>query len=195
MNKKVELKDVEWRQIQDAPIGYFVSNYGEILVNLANGDEVYLPKHISNKHQYVTIMNRRYYVDYIVAKAFIDNPRAYFRVKHLDGDITNNKITNLAWTNQSIEMVSKYKQNKVKGNCCKCVELDQEYTTTLSASICTGIPVIAINESMKTGKSCFGYHFTAITELKDPICICSSELIDNMTKYESIDDFVKSIIN
>lgn len=36
-------------------------------------------------------------LDYLVAKAFIPRPSSATRVKHLDGDMTNNVASNLAW--------------------------------------------------------------------------------------------------
>ena len=37
------------------------------------------------------------YLHRVVAEAFIDNPNGYNIVRHIDGDVTNNTVSNLIW--------------------------------------------------------------------------------------------------
>lgn len=41
--------------------------------------------------------DRDYYLHRLVAETFIPNPNGYDEVHHLDGDFTNNRISNLQW--------------------------------------------------------------------------------------------------
>jgi len=41
--------------------------------------------------------SKRYYIHRLVATLFVKNKNGYHYVKHIDGDVTNNKVTNLKW--------------------------------------------------------------------------------------------------
>lgn len=47
-------------------------------------------------------------VHQLVAKAFIENPKRYPMVNHIDGDATNNNVSNLEWVTQSQNMKHAY---------------------------------------------------------------------------------------
>ena len=43
-------------------------------------------------------LNERYYnVDYLVASTWVENPNHHTHVKHLDGNESNNDVSNLEW--------------------------------------------------------------------------------------------------
>ncbi|WP_198175071.1 NUMOD4 domain-containing protein [Spirosoma arboris] len=46
------------------------------------------------------------FIDELVAKAFLANPKNYKRVVHIDGDLQNNKASNLRWNTDVVEAVS-----------------------------------------------------------------------------------------
>lgn len=43
------------------------------------------------------------YVHKLVAESFIDNPKNYSFITHLDGDIKNNSVDNLAWVEKPVK--------------------------------------------------------------------------------------------
>ena len=55
-------------------------------------------KIVSLKHQG---KSKKYYIHRLVAQVYIDNPCGYSAVKHIDGDVANNKVENLKWDERS----------------------------------------------------------------------------------------------
>lgn len=63
-----------------------------------------LVKQKENKDGYnvVTLINdsgepKEFRVDYLVASSFVPNPHNYKNIRHIDGDINNNRADNLEW--------------------------------------------------------------------------------------------------
>lgn len=54
-----------------------------------------------NGYQYVTIEGKHRRVNRLVAKAFLENPDDLPVVHHIDGNKTNNKLSNIQWTTYS----------------------------------------------------------------------------------------------
>lgn len=104
----------EWKP---TPIeGYHVSNHGRvksIARSVSNKayrykkvmpvKEVMLSLKPNSKIGYVIVSLRRkkYYVHRLVAQAFIDNSQGKPQVNHIDGDKSNNHVSNLEWCNNS----------------------------------------------------------------------------------------------
>lgn len=63
-----------------------------------------LVKQKKNKDGYnvVTLINdsgesKEFRVDYLVASSFVPNPHNYKNIRHIDGDLNNNRADNLEW--------------------------------------------------------------------------------------------------
>ena len=63
-----------------------------------------LVKQKKNKDGYnvVTLINdsgesKEFRVDYLVASSFVPNPHNYKNVRHIDGNVNNNRADNLEW--------------------------------------------------------------------------------------------------
>lgn len=119
------ITEEEWRDVPDYEGYYQVSNLGNVrscdrmyLKSTPDGKPVYRLFHGKKLVSYAT-KGRKYLqvglcrdgkmvnvpVHQIVAKTFLPNPNRYSKVKHLDGDCTNNAVSNLEWdTSSSVEV-------------------------------------------------------------------------------------------
>ena len=43
------------------------------------------------------LKDKYYNIDYLVASTWVENPNHHTHVKHLDGDVSNNDVSNLQW--------------------------------------------------------------------------------------------------
>ena len=83
-----------WLDVKDVD-GYEVSNYGRIRIK--NNGRIVKP-YINRGYERVNMGNKRNYVHRVVADAFFDhNGGEHTQVNHIDGNKTNNNLTNLEW--------------------------------------------------------------------------------------------------
>ena len=91
-----------------------VSNDGQVRIVYLNHDNEIMKIKTVNQHwkgktvKYLGIPAGPY-VHRLVAQAFIDNPNSHRFVIHLDGDLENNQVDNLAWTDTARPRIDKNK--------------------------------------------------------------------------------------
>lgn len=91
---------MQWKIIADRP-GYSVSENGDIRNNKTGR---ILKGNVDNNGYIRVMLGRKtspLYIHRIVAMAFIDNPESLPQVDHIDGDKSNNAVSNLRWVSAS----------------------------------------------------------------------------------------------
>lgn len=95
-----------WKDIPNYEGKYQISNFGNVIsLNFANKHFPRLLKLKNHKDGYKLVglsngqaNNKTFFaVHRLVAQAFIPNPENKEQVNHIDGDKSNNKVTNLEW--------------------------------------------------------------------------------------------------
>lgn len=87
----------QWKQIQDAPEGYYVSDLGRIKIETDTREVVKLG-FLAGGYYMVSINHKTKAVHRIVAEHFCDGPDDYECVNHLNGIKTDNRAINLEKT-------------------------------------------------------------------------------------------------
>lgn len=119
--------DEIWKPIEENPV-YLVSNYGRVRTidhpvwcKVNNSYSIRkgrfcTPTNNNSKRYWrvgVQINNRQKHlaIHRLVAKAFIPNPDNLPQINHIDGDKSNNKVSNLEWCNNGYNQAHAWKNN------------------------------------------------------------------------------------
>ena len=105
---------------------YSISNKGRVKSNIRQGGGGFIKHILSNKGYYtVSLRNKdidnkphRFLVHRLIALSFIDNPKNYPIIDHINRIRTDNRIENLRWCDYALNS-----QNRtIKGCICKTIE-------------------------------------------------------------------------
>ena len=179
-----------WKHIAGLSLGCEVSSYGNVRVNY--GDHMKeVPLHTSYKGDTIVYLEgKQLIVHRLVAEAFLPQIEAPAVVKHLDGDKSNNAVTNLKWSSYSDEARSHVHTGKLRGTRVLCKETGKVYATIQSAAFCTGLQICAVEYGLQNGCIMFGYTFLHVEDeqnIDDMILVTTQQIIELGKKLNSTD--------
>jgi DNA-directed RNA polymerase specialized sigma subunit len=161
--KKIE--DEVWREVPETNNRYHVSNYGRVKSFAYNKkDGVILKNSISNGFRAIQIKqnnaSKRYYIHKLVAEIWISKPSEnHAFVTHNDGNLLNNRASNLSWhTKESLNEQHRELNKKKYG--------DSKRTTLINNSKLKEQDVILLKSMLHRG----------ITQAKIAKLFCISEM-------------------
>ena len=156
-----------WKEIEEAP-AYLVSNFGKVMTTHGNGKKIM--KQGTDKDGYkkiaLSIGNGRYIhrrVHRLVATAFLENKNEFPIINHIDGDVTNNRVDNLEWCNNSRNQLHRY---RVLHKTWDATRLGRQYTFT---------PIIARNIISKKE-----IEFDCVNECARYFCVSDSVIFNRL---------------
>lgn len=189
-----------WKHIEGLPLGYEVSNKGNVRLNYGDNKYEDIPFIISDGYYMFKAFNRYHAVHKVVASAFINNPDNYELVEHKDRDRKNNQVENLCWTSRSKMMIDKCIKGKSTGVAVRCIETNQIFSTITSAEAYFGLRRDLINHSIESGVPCCGYTFEIVEHVNsdDTILFVASKAVieasEDCKSVEELNQYIKNHI-
>ena len=128
-----------WKNIKDYENLYAISNYGKIRSCISN--KVLKPVKMNTGYYRISLCKnknkREFYIHRLVAQHFLNNNKNLTEVNHIDGNKSNNCVTNLEWCNRkyNIEHSIKILGNKFgKRRPVQCLETNRIFSSLTEAS-------------------------------------------------------------
>jgi hypothetical protein len=123
--------DEVWKQIESFP-GYAISTYGRV-VNLMH-DRPVNGSLTANHYLKVTLRDEdghsyQQYVHQLVAQTFFSGWRQGIRVRHLDGNRSNNSVTNLSFMGGVYRLPKRIKFSRITSQRVRIVETGEVFRT------------------------------------------------------------------
>ena len=119
---RAEIRNMEeWKDIKDMNGYYQISNFGNVKSfityrqNKKETGKILKPFLVTKKYQTVSLFSKSYSVHRLVAEHFIPNPNNLPQVNHIDGDKTNNNISNLEWVTNRENSIHYHKSDDTSG--------------------------------------------------------------------------------
>lgn len=136
-----------WKDIIGYENKYKISNFGRVLslnYNNTKKPKVLKQRNAPNGRPYINLSkNGRYsskMVHRLVLTAFLENPENKSQINHKDGDIENNKLSNLEWCTASENMQHAVKNGLIPlGEDAANAKLSNEEVTKLRLDFHSGI--------------------------------------------------------
>jgi hypothetical protein len=109
-----------WHSIEGYEGVYQISSLGRVKRLISNRclkERILKPNTVRDGYQAVKLckdsLKKVFVIHRLVARAFIQNPQAKPFINHIDGNTSNNCISNLEWCTQSENIIHSYKRGRI----------------------------------------------------------------------------------
>lgn len=162
-----------WNEIYNHP-DYIVSSLGRVR-SYKRGKELELRPGINSRgYLCVALDGKSVCVHRLVAETFIENPDGYIEINHIDGDKTNNCVTNLEWCDRSHNLKHAYDNGlrnsvgsiRATARPVEIVETGERFRSVSECARYLGVSMEQVRCCLDINKrqhhTCRGYHFRYI---------------------------------
>ena len=160
---------IRWLVIEDFP-NYEVNNYGEV----RNRKTGRILKQQINEKGYHTVTLYKDYIPYnqrvhrLVANAFYDGDHDGLDVNHIDGNKSNNHLSNLEICTRKHNIIHAFStglKQPSRRKKVRVVETGEVYESIRACGRALGLDQTSITQCLKgRQKTCGGYHFEEIND-------------------------------
>lgn len=135
-----------WKQVPNTIKTYWVSNLGRF--KNSSGIILVNSKLTPGGYNVVSVDNVTYRLHRIVALTFIENPENKEQVNHIDGNKTNNAVSNLEWVTNKENQIHKFKTGLGNNYTRKIGQYDLEHNLIKEFS-----SIVSAAKELNIGKS------------------------------------------